>query len=50
MKAKNIAKMEEMEAELLKRLQNTQQRHKETFMMLESAMKQQAVGAKSRMT
>jgi len=31
--------MEEMEAELLKKLQHTQKRHKETFSMLENVMK-----------
>ena len=41
--------MEEMEAEMLKKLQNTQQRHKETFLMLESAMKEQKVSTKSRL-
>ncbi|CDW90483.1 UNKNOWN [Stylonychia lemnae] len=49
-KAKNITKMEEMEAELLKKLQHTQLRHKETFSMLENVMKGQTVGVKTRLT
>ena len=46
-KAQKITKMEEMEATLLKKLQSTQMRHRETFNMLESAMKN--VGVKNRL-
>eukprot|EP00347_Sterkiella_histriomuscorum_P010932 403374380 len=49
-KAQSISKMEEKEAELLRRLQNTQMRHKETFSMLENAMKGQSIGVKQRLT
>jgi len=49
-KAQKISKMEEMEASLLKKLQNTQIRHRETFNMLENAMKSMTIGIKNRLT